>query len=256
MSSPKDEPQDNVNDNTTPPPTERSNDTLEDSKESHPSTPHQEDEPSTETHVLDPSPEDVSNAWTQTWDEQSREYYWWNTVTNETAWDDPRLAPAPSDYQDDYADPTAASAQNKLDDVLDTIDATVKAQLDGQAAPAVYPQAGPRHTPTSFPSSSYSSASAYGEQDPYKFQAYFNSKTGRFQTTGDLAQRHPGQFTQEFRAQRQMEAFFDVNAYQEERNVQHVQNDRKRPLSRKEVERFKKAKKEKKLNRMREWLRD
>ncbi|KAI8071675.1 hypothetical protein BC940DRAFT_293409 [Gongronella butleri] len=100
-------------------------------------------------------------------------------------------------------------------------------------------------------------ASSYlGTEDPYRFQAYFNPKSGKFQSGSDALQRTPGAYSQTTRAMKQMEAFFDVNAYQEQRNRQLQQPERKRQLSRKDIERFKRAKKEKKLNRFRDWLKD
>ncbi|CAO3583670.1 unnamed protein product [Absidia cylindrospora] len=203
------------------------------------------------------SDQDIKAAWTEAWDDESQAYYWWNTITYETAWDNPNDTKATIET----ATTTTSEQQqvspekNELDSVLDTIDTKVRARLDG-------PNSSTQTPPTStYPYGYYNDPSTaasdqnLGATDPYRFQAFFNTKTGRFQNTNDVAQRHPDQYTMEARAKRQMEHYFDVDAYQAERN-QQLEQGRKRSLSRKEIERFKRAKKEKKANRMREWLRD
>ncbi|ORZ13186.1 hypothetical protein BCR42DRAFT_419355 [Absidia repens] len=206
------------------------------------------------------SDQDIMTAWTEAWDDQSQAYYWWNTITYETTWDNP------NDTNAAIVTATATASEqqqtspekNELDSVLDTIDTKVRARLDG---PNSSTQAPSSLSASAYPYGSYNDPSTsasdhnLGATDPYRFQAFFNTKTGRFQNTNDVAQRHPDQYTMEARAKRQMEHYFDVEAYQAERN-QQLEQGRKRSLSRKEIERFKRAKKEKKANRMREWLRD
>jgi hypothetical protein len=142
-----------------------------------------------------------------------------------------------------------------LDSVLDTIDAKVRTKLDGNSNPPASSTGTPYSTYNQYNPSSYLDNQHLGATDPYRFQAFFNTKTGRFQTSGDVAQRNPENYSIEARGRRQMEHYFDVDAYQAERN-QQAEQGRKRSLTKKEIERYKRAKKEKKLNRMREWLRD
>ncbi|KAI8338659.1 hypothetical protein BC941DRAFT_423499, partial [Chlamydoabsidia padenii] len=176
--------------------------------------------------IKDEAPSTNESVWAEAWDDQSQAYYWWNTITYETTWDNPNAS---------------QPQKNELDSVLDTIDTEVRAKLD-------------RHDDTTISTtpSTYPTYSHLGATDPYRFQAFFNTKTGRFQTAG--GPRNPENYSIEARGRRQMEHYFDVEAYQAERN-QHVEQGRKRALTKKEIERYKRAKKEKKMNRMREWLR-
>ncbi|KAI8082914.1 uncharacterized protein BX664DRAFT_339399 [Halteromyces radiatus] len=197
------------------------------------------------------SEEDINAAWTEAWDDQSQAYYWWNTITYESSWENPNE----STSTETTTQSQQVTTKNELDSVLDTIDTEVKAKLDGAEKSnndqGMYDQYYQYNT--SVPTTS----DHLGATDPYRFQAFFNTKTGRFQTAGDVAQRNPEQYTIEARGRRQMEHYFDVDAYQASRNQERQQQQgKKRTLSKKEIERFKRAKKEKKANRMRGWLMD
>ncbi|CAO3635012.1 unnamed protein product [Cunninghamella echinulata] len=226
------------------------------------------------------SEEDIKAAWTQAWDDNSQAYYWWNTITYESSWEDPNGTstvavstedPTITSVTDDEnnnnnndtttttqeeLNPYEAIANTELDSVLDTIDREVKAKLDGKNTTTTTTNNAHSYNSSLSPSSSLNynynyyntQQHQYGTMDPYRFQAHFNTKTGRFQTDSDTEQ-----YTMESRAKRQMDHYFDSDAYQEQRN-QQLHRGQKRPLSKKDVERFKQAKKEKKINKMRGWL--
>ncbi|KAJ2959806.1 hypothetical protein NQZ79_g4737 [Umbelopsis isabellina] len=219
--------------------------------------------------------EDVTEetAWVPTWDEDSQAYYWWNTITNETTWDNPypegegnpenaedaqAYYEGPEYYANQgYYDPGYADNQydagpagsNPLDAVLSKIDTEVRGQLD-------------KTTETERPFHSYNELfdpSESIQQQPtsaYQSVAHFNSRTGKFTSSMEADRLNPEYMSLESRAKRQMQYYFDVDAYQEQRNRERQSNvaGQKRPLTKKEIEKFKRQKQEKKEKRKREWL--
>ncbi|KAH8555056.1 hypothetical protein BGW37DRAFT_436911 [Umbelopsis sp. PMI_123] len=204
-------------------------------------------------------------AWVPTWDEESQAYYWWNTVTNETTWDNPypefAQDQAPEDdnaqgyyeenqgyYYPGYAD-SYPTENNPLDAVLNKIDTEVRTQLDNTSD-------------TSRPFRSYnelfdpSEATAQASAHSYNSVAHFNSRTGKFTSSKEADMYNPEYMSLENRAKRQMQFYFDVDAYQEQVNRERLANPagKKRPLSKQEVEKFKRQKQEKKEKRKRDWL--
>ncbi|KAG1473411.1 hypothetical protein G6F56_000967 [Rhizopus delemar] len=156
-----------------------------------------------------------SATWTPVWDENYKAYYWWNTVTNETTWNDPN-----GTNQDQEA----------------------KEEQKAQERIKNYTQSNQQPY---FPS----------PDSLYTSQAHFNSRTGRFTTQEDISRLNPEVMSIENRATRQMQFYFDVDAYTEQRNKQRMMDQgTKRKLTRKEVDYFKKMKQEKKNKRAREWL--
>ncbi|KAI8143760.1 hypothetical protein BJV82DRAFT_514131 [Fennellomyces sp. T-0311] len=113
-------------------------------------------------------------------------------------------------------------------------------EASGSQSPAAYP---------AYPTQDYS----------YTFQAYFNSRTGKFQAANDVDRLNPERMSIENRATRQMQYYFDVDAYTEQRNRDRslgLSKASKQRLTKKEIDRYKKAKMEKKMKRAREWLCD
>jgi hypothetical protein len=204
------------------------------------------------------------NAWVPTWDDESQAYYWWNTVTNETTWENPYpdLAQGEDDSEQAYygedqqdtagyhaAEAYYAETSNPLDAVLNKIDTEVRAQLDNT-------------TDTSKPFQSYNELFDRSEITPqapmhsYDSVAHFNARTGKFTSSKEADRLNPEYMSLESRAKRQMQYYFDVDAYQEQRNRERLEDaaGKKRPLSKKEVEKFKRQKQEKKEKRKRDWL--
>jgi hypothetical protein len=212
-------------------------------------------------------------VWVPTWDEDSQAYYWWNTVTNETTWDNPypegegnpenaedaqEYYEGPEQYASQgYYDPGYAdnhyeaeqAGSNPLDAVLSKIDTEVRGQLDNT-------------TDTERPFQSYNELFDPSESiqqqhiSAYQSVAHFNARTGKFTSSMEADRLNPEYMSLESRAKRQMQYYFDVDAYQEQRNRerQSMVAGQKRPLSKKEIEKFKRQKQEKKERRKREWL--
>ncbi|KAI8327334.1 hypothetical protein EDC96DRAFT_98235 [Choanephora cucurbitarum] len=169
------------------------------------------------------------SQWTPVWDDNAQAYYWWNTETNETTWHNP----------------LETKSDNPLDFLLDRIDNEVKKKLDGDQ---------PKEQTEGQQDYNY-----YYDPSMYTSQAHFNARTGRFTTQADVERLNPENLSIESRATRQMQNYFDVDLYTEQRNqermlVQSGRVPKRKPLTRKEVEYFKRMKKEKKSKRAREWL--
>ncbi|KAJ8662840.1 hypothetical protein O0I10_001016 [Lichtheimia ornata] len=184
--------------------------------------------------------DNASNVWTAAWDENSQAYYWWNMMTYETTWDNP--------YE-----------KNALDKVLDQVDAQQEESGSTAASsPSTTQQQqhaeAYQHSATATPTAATPS---FANQS-YTYQAYFNKRTGKFQLASDVDRLNPERMSIENRAKRQMQYYFDVDAYTEERNRERAAGaaGQKRQLSKKDIERFKRAKHEKKMKRARDWLCD
>ncbi|KAF1805446.1 hypothetical protein FB192DRAFT_1455665 [Mucor lusitanicus] len=191
-------------------------------------------------------------TWTPVWDDNAQAYYWWNTETNETTWINPDASPEEVAAAQAQAKAAAAAAttanSNPLDFLLDRIDNVVKKKLDGldgSTASAVddddenaayydnsnnYATTYDAYATAADPSASSSSA------DLYTSQAHFNARTGRFTTQADVNRLNPEMLSIEARAKRQMQNYFDVDSYTEQRNAQihNAENGRinkKKPLT-------------------------
>ncbi|ORX47083.1 hypothetical protein BCR36DRAFT_405438 [Piromyces finnis] len=104
------------------------------------------------------------------------------------------------------------------------------------------------------PQETSSSTTTPGQFQEYSVSGYFNKRTGRFQqNTSDIMINTKDYFTPESKGERQMQYYFNPEAYQQHYNTIHQSrggegdNNKsgKRKLSRKEIEHFKKMKKQK-----------
>ncbi|KAI8887913.1 hypothetical protein K501DRAFT_174359 [Backusella circina FSU 941] len=136
-------------------------------------------------------------------------------------------------------------SENSLDAVLNTIDTRVKNELNGDSDKA-------NNITTGETSLFYLNYFQYTTL--YSSLAHFNSRTGRFTMQENAMRLNPKNFTIENRATKQMSYYFDVDNYTEEYNRRRLGDSvKKRRLTRKEIDCFKKIKKGKK-KRAREWL--
>ena len=231
--------------------TEEKQDMIENNNESIEQKEKKEEEKEEEEEEVEQS------KWTPVWDDNAQAYYWWNTETNETTWINPD-APAESYTEGkSTAASTATTSNNPLDFLLDRIDNVVKKKLDGQDQVDTPEQQDPYYSSTSY--DQYYDPNSTTPTESYTSHAHFNARTGRFTTQADVNRLNPEMLSIESRATRQMQNYFDVDTYTEQRNAQiHMADsgriNKKKPLTRKEVEYFKKMKKEKKSKRAREWL--
>ncbi|KAG7453005.1 uncharacterized protein BT62DRAFT_999042 [Guyanagaster necrorhizus] len=184
-------------------------------------------EPSTSTPEQPAEPTSAvptNGDWQAIFSPQHNTYYFYNTVTSQTTWENPLIPPQPQPQPQPESAYDAALAAG-IDPSLAYLDPTLAA--------------GP-------------SASSSG---PYTATAKFNARTGRF-TANDA--RDPTHMSEYERAKRMSEFYFDVAAWESQRDREQQEEEaegkkRKRP-SKKDLERFKEQKRLKKIAKT-AWLR-
>ncbi|KAK9717848.1 hypothetical protein K7432_005916 [Basidiobolus ranarum] len=210
-----------------------------------------------------------SEAWQPVWDDNSKCYYYWNSVTNETTWEiPPRLKAGAStnDYYSytgyNYPGYSVEAYSNPLDSLLDKAD-QIKERLDGKKRKEVpVEEQGDEREQEFYYNKPYthSTASApivdsYAAQpDDYKVAGSFNTHTGRFQA--DLSQ-NPEKYGQENIAIRQCNYYFDYDSFAQERGSRLQfggSNKHTVRLTKKELAAVKERKKKKKEAAKRKWL--
>ncbi|KAK0225201.1 hypothetical protein EDD85DRAFT_856895 [Armillaria nabsnona] len=212
---------------TPPPPEQLETSTSTPEKSSEPPTSTSE-EPSSSSSSVEPTVAAVAPTngdWQAIFSPQHNTYYFYNTVTAQTTWENP-LVPQPQ------SQPEAAASSSSYDAALAAgIDPSL-AYLD----PAL-------------------SAPAGTSSAAYTATAKFNARTGRF-TANDA--RDPTHMSEYERAKRMSEFYFDVGAWESQRDQQQQEEEaegkkRKRP-SKKDLDRFKEQKRLKKIAKT-AWLR-
>ncbi|THU90660.1 hypothetical protein K435DRAFT_821101 [Dendrothele bispora CBS 962.96] len=213
-----------------------------------------EETPTSESSSTTPStaPNPSSNPWQAVYSPQYNAYYFYNSETNETTWQNP-LVPA---------DTSASSSDNAS---AQPAEASVAA--DSDSASTSQPSEMPYNALETAaiaqgidPSLAYLDPSLAGPSGTgtggYGATAKFNARTGAF-TRVDA--RDPSHLSEYERAKRMSEAYFDVSAWEEqkvkeqEEEVDASGRKRKRP-TKKDLERFKEQKKQKKIAKT-AWLR-
>ncbi|KAG6898479.1 hypothetical protein C0993_006582 [Termitomyces sp. T159_Od127] len=185
-----------------------------------------------------------STPWQAVYSPQYNAYYFYNTETHQTTWDNPLVVEDPVSSSQDpvpststmHANPQsaleAAAIAAGIDPSLAYLDPTLVASVPGASTPST------------------------SSGVPPSFTAKFNARTGQF-TRPDA--RDPTHLSEHARAARMSEFYFDVNAWEDQLAQQGGSimgsegKKRKRP-SKKDLERFKEQKKQKKLAKT-AWLR-
>ncbi|KAI0772921.1 hypothetical protein BD413DRAFT_473847 [Trametes elegans] len=186
-----------------------------------------------------PAPATASTgSWQAVWSPAHNAYYFYNSVTQETTWENPlETTNAEAGPSTAAASPEASTAATSS--ALDLYTAAAAQGIDPALA----------HLDPSL---------AAGPSAPGgAFTAKFNARTGAFARQDARDPSHLSEFE---RAKRMSEFYFDVNAWEKEvemRKLQEAQEEeskkRKRP-SKKDLERFKEQKRQKKLAKT-AWLR-
>ena len=198
------------------------------------------------------------------WDPRASAFYFYNKMTGKSQWENPRVPAAtavpPSSLaapglgahdrtayaggQEDAARPKVAGGYNPAvhGDYDPTADYARGAGSDDDepsSAPPLAPGA-----PT---------AAAAGADGQYAATGAFNRFTGRWQN----AALGPEHYSDESKSNRQMGAFFDVDASAAGHDGRSLKAERQsKKLSKKEVKAFKEKRREKKEEKRRAWLRD
>ena len=189
----------------------------------------------------------VDQAWTATWDANNQAYYWWNTITYETTWEDPFLK-LDNKNKEEKEGKEEKDEKDEKDNEREGSSTTAPDTNFSSTTLPYYQQQQPQQQ--EYPD--------YAQPQDYTYltQAHFNARTGKFQAASDMERLNPERMSMESRATRQMNYYFDVDNYTEQRNALGVSPGSKQRLSKKELNKYKKAKLEKKMKKSRDWLRD
>ncbi|KAK6333674.1 hypothetical protein TWF730_003858 [Orbilia blumenaviensis] len=175
-----------------------------------------------------PPEEPPSDGWEAIWEPTAGQYYFYNRHTGETTWTNPRVPPTEAE-----STPIVNTQPEKP--VYTGYDPAIHGDYDPTASYAQQPERTPSPT-----------------IDPYVAHAAFNRFTGKFQA-GAGTER----YTDESRAKRQMEIYFDVDAAANCHDGRSLKAERQaKKLTKKEVKAFREKTRLKKEEKKRAWLRD
>jgi len=172
------------------------------------------------------------------WDETYSRHYYFNHETGETTWE------APEDgVLENLDEPTAPSTG--LDALFSKID-DAKHELD-KIQPAKRKQRHAESESEELNEQPGVAQEALEDDGLPTFEARFDVRSGKFRVTDSKTVDPSSYFAPEVKGHRQMSVYFDVHAYNEQRNQERMMEagEKKKRPTKKEVQKFK-AKKEKK----------
>lgn len=171
------------------------------------------------------------DGWQPVWDETYQAYYFFNSLTNETTWTNPRVPTAESALVGDPPLPLEDEPDPNL-----TYNPAIHGDYDPSAPYAQQPV-------------------VVAPGDEYVARGAFNRFTGKFQPA--TSRRVPETYNDENKTRRQMEFYFDVDAAASTHDGRSLKAERQtRKLSRKEVKQFQEKRKARKEEKRKAWLRD
>ncbi|KAF5366146.1 hypothetical protein D9757_010955 [Collybiopsis confluens] len=180
--------------------------------------------PSTAT----PTPDTSSSPWQAIYSPQYNAYYFFNSVTNETTWENPLVEPAADGTN--LVDPAASSSATSSSTEESSPSTASPTSYNALQAAAVAQGIDPSlaHLDPSLAGPVPGSSSSF-----YGASAKFNARTGQFTRTDA---RDPSHLSEYERAKRMSEFYFDVGAWenqraqdQEEEAAGENEKKRKRP---------------------------
>ncbi|TPX09791.1 uncharacterized protein E0L32_008982 [Thyridium curvatum] len=193
--------------------------------------------------AADPS----DDGWDCHWDATHNAWFFFNRFTHQTQWDNPRVPSAAA------AAPAAAPGTDAATEPL--------APPPGSAPVGGYnPAIHGDYDPNAWYAQGYQQPEDGGPKEPlpdpgllYVSGGFFNRHTGKFQT----ADQGPSRHSDDAKSNRQMNAYFDVDAAANAHNGRSLKAERsgKKP-SKSELKAFKEKRRAKKEEKRRAWLRD
>lgn len=170
----------------------------------------------------EPPPDD---GWQPVWDANVYRYYFYNTITGETTWTNPRVPEAT-----DVA-PIPFDTESELSPATSGYNPAIHGDYD-PTAPYAQPQ-----------------------EDEYTAVARFNRFTGKFQAPD--SKLVPENYNDENKSRRQLNFYFDADAAANSHDGRSLKAERQtKKLTKKELKEFKAKRKEKKEQKRRAWLKD
>lgn len=213
-------------------------------------------EPGDQNPPLPPGPppedsagDDQDDGWTPVWDATYHSYYFYNSITGETTWTNPRVPEATTDPTAD-ATPAAVAA---------TSAATATTSNESTS-----PEATVQHDPLQYnpaihgdydPTAPYAQPREPEDDPQYTTTAAFNRFTGKFQAAG--SKQVPENYNDENKSRRQMEFYFDVDAAANSHDGKSLKAERQtKKLTKKELKQFKEKRRARKEEKRKAWLKD
>ncbi|XDG00810.1 hypothetical protein ABKA04_000425 [Annulohypoxylon sp. FPYF3050] len=192
----------------------------------------------------EPPPATEDDGWDFHWDATSQAYFFHNRFTNQTTWENPRLATNSSTSQP----ATSASASSAPEPPKN------EKPPAGGYNPAIHGDYDPNAWYAK--TEEENRIEGDGAVDPaaaYAAMGTFNRFTGRWQGSDQGTERH----NDEAKTRRQMNAFFDVDAAANSHDGRSLKAERsgKKP-TKAELKQFKEKRRAKKEEKRRAWLRD
>ncbi|EJT81688.1 hypothetical protein GGTG_01665 [Gaeumannomyces tritici R3-111a-1] len=184
------------------------------------------------------------DGWDYMWHAGSNRYYFFNSLTGESTWDNPRVPPSASTVTVDVATGPQSPAPPPLPTVAGGYNPAIHGDYD-----TWYAEHGPKDEDDD------ETSVAAGMADPAQLLAgvTFNRVTGQPQRSDQGADWHGD----EGRARRQMNSFFDVDSAANAHDGRSLKAERAgKRLTRSEVKHYKEKRKAKKDEKRRAWLRD
>jgi hypothetical protein len=187
------------------------------------------------------------DGWEPLWDNNAQAFYFYNRVTKQSQWDNPRL-PDPSST-------TLATAPGLGSH--DRISSSTKRKTAGGYNPAIHgdydPNADYAQEDEDSDDEQATAQAQAAAAEIYAATGSFNRFTGKWQRS----ELNPEKFSDENKSNRQMGAFFDVDDAANIHDGRSLKAERQsKKFSKKEIKAFKEKRREKKEEKRRAWLRD
>jgi hypothetical protein len=196
-----------------------------------------------------PDDEAINDGWQPIWDEQYGAYYFYNSITGETTWTNPRVPPttdeastAPKQNLKESGSPNVTSDSESAAETQYHDPLQYNPAIHGDYDPTA-PYAQPRPDP------------AESRTGQYVATAAFNRFTGKF--TPSSSHLVPENYNDENKSKRQMEFYFDVDAAANSHDGRSLKAERQtKRLSKQELKQYKEKRKQRKEEKRKAWLRD
>lgn len=181
------------------------------------------------------------DGWEPVWDETAQAFYFFNRITQATQWENPRIPQSTQPAAVDQGPPGLAIPKKPVGGY----DPAIHGDYDPNAD---YAQVNQPEDEVLQEASTISDPAA-----AYTATATFNRFTGKWQAADMTTEK----FSDSAKSQRQMSAFFDVDAAANSHDGKSLRAERSnKKLSKAELKAYREKRKEKKEERRRAWLRD
>ncbi|KAI0887376.1 uncharacterized protein GGS22DRAFT_108405 [Annulohypoxylon maeteangense] len=190
----------------------------------------------------EPPPATEDDGWDFHWDATSQAYFFHNRYTNQTTWENPRLATEASTAQSEITASSAPEPPKNEKPPAGGYNPAIHGDYDPNAW---YAQTDEKK--------SDQDAVAVDPSAAYASMGTFNRFTGGWQAAEQTTER----YNDEAKSRRQMNAFFDVDAAANSHDGRSLKAERsgKKP-TKAELKQFKEKRRAKKEEKRRAWLRD